>query len=143
MSQYILGPDDWEELIPLVMYYINTKPIPALKNMCPLDICSRRDKHSNPLFKTTTEPTLVPVLKGKHVKEPKKKQMVLMYVYKLAVIFDAVDKVVYEVREDKRRVARNGGNQRLKPEFLQWGIGEWVMYSTIKAPIKKDKMRKR
>jgi hypothetical protein len=65
-----------------------------------------------------------------------------MYLDKPAVIFDAVDKVVYEIREDKRRVARNGVNQRLKPEFLQWGIGEWVMYSTIKVPIKKDKMRK-
>jgi transposase InsO family protein len=38
MSQYLLGPDAWEEPIPLILYYINTKPIPSLNNMRPLDI---------------------------------------------------------------------------------------------------------
>ena len=149
ISQYRLEEDDWRELIPLVMYYINTRPNPKWRTqdgIClnALQVFGGRDAHSEPLFHPGDQPRnelLIPVVVGKKVVNPTDVHQVVKYLAGIAAEMDKIDEVVYQVNLESRKAQRNRLNQRLRIESIQYAAGDWVLVSKVTLPIRSEKLK--
>eukprot|EP00924_Labyrinthula_sp_SR-Ha-C_P016964 maker-scaffold_6-augustus-gene-20.51-mRNA-1 protein AED:0.51 eAED:0.52 QI:0/0/0/0.4/1/1/5/0/2420 len=152
-SELGLPLSKWSKLLNTVMGHINNHPIKSKGNLTPNQIYSGRDiegkilgidpELKNPLVKSNIEILAVPIWDQERFIQYENKEFFYNHMKQLIQELNTNDNSLqsYLLRERDRHQKRF--NKNIPPDQIQYGIGDYIMFSIAGTSLIKDKLQLR
>eukprot|EP00924_Labyrinthula_sp_SR-Ha-C_P015341 snap_masked-scaffold_87-processed-gene-0.29-mRNA-1 protein AED:0.37 eAED:0.37 QI:0/-1/0/1/-1/1/1/0/2646 len=152
-SELGLPLSKWRKLLNTVMGHINNHPIKSKGNLTPNQIYSGRDIEGkilgidpelrNPLVRSNIEIPAIPIWDQERFIQYENKEFFYSHMKQLIQELNTNDNSLqsYLLRERDRHQKRF--NKNIHPDQIQYGIGDYIMFSIAGTSLVKDKLQLR
>eukprot|EP00924_Labyrinthula_sp_SR-Ha-C_P013282 snap_masked-scaffold_45-processed-gene-1.15-mRNA-1 protein AED:0.65 eAED:0.65 QI:0/0/0/0.4/1/1/5/0/920 len=152
-SEIGLPLNEWPSLLNTVMGHINNHPIKSKLNLTPNQIYSGRNIEGKilaldpdldePLVENNIVNPTIPIWNKKHFIQYQNTDQLTKYIKELTKELGENDKKLLEYLTMERDRHQKRYNKNIHMDYLQYGPGDYVMYSIAETSLIKDKLQLR
>ena len=139
LSEYQMIEDEWEQLVPMVMSYVNHS-VNKVTGFTPNQVFNGVNHDGTNVINDVVEDTF-PVLTSQGVRYPQDVNKVESYLKKVGERFNEIAEKVFNIKDRLREQRNRSFKNRLKLEDIQYGPGEFVLMSVSGVMKGRNKLK--